>query len=71
MADFRGRIPNIQALANALSADYSHIHAVLRGDTRPGHILAKRIESATDGAIKRWELRPDIWEPPTEGQDAA
>jgi len=71
MTDFRGRVPKIQTLVDALSADYSHIHAVLRGDTRPGPALARRIEEATGGAIKRWELRPDLWEPPTNAQDAA
>lgn len=27
---------------------------------------ALQIESATNGVVKRWELRPDLWEPPPE-----
>ncbi|MBU2852924.1 transcriptional regulator [Acidithiobacillus ferriphilus] len=29
---------------------------------------AIRIEQATQGAVPRWELRPDLWERPTSPQ---
>lgn len=56
MYDFRPRVINITALNRLVGGDYSHLHAVLRGDARPSSALAKRIESATGGAIRAWEL---------------
>lgn len=45
---------------------YSKLHDILKGASRPGGPLAIRIEAATDGAIRRWELRPDLWEAPQD-----
>jgi len=61
MADFRPLIPNISRLAESLGCDYSHLHSVLKGGTRPGPQFAIRIEEATNGAIRRGDLRPDLW----------
>jgi len=52
MTDFRSSVPNISALARDLDADYSHLHGVLKGSIYPGRKLAKRIEAATNGAIR-------------------
>lgn len=39
---------------------------------RASHELARRIEQATDGAVSRTDLRPDIWPPEDqEARDAA
>jgi len=32
-----------------------------------GPKLAMGIEAATGGKISRWQLRPDLWEPPEAG----
>lgn len=64
MADLRDRIPNISKLVLELDRDYSHIHSILKGTGTCGAALAVNIEHATGGAIKRWELRPDLWDPP-------
>lgn len=59
MTDLRERVPNIRALTTLLGADYSHIHSVLKGAQHPSVPLAKRIESATGGAIRWWEFFPE------------
>jgi len=63
MTDLRARIPNIAALVRTLDCDYSYLHAVLKGATRPGPEMAIKIEHATDRAIRRSDLRPDLWPP--------
>lgn len=63
--DLRSRVPNIMALKRELGmGSYAKLHGILKGTFRPGVLLALRIETATNGAIKRWELRPDVWEAP-------
>lgn len=52
MADFRPLVPNIRALQRKLGCDYSHLFWVLKGEQYPSRSLAKRIESATGGAIR-------------------
>lgn len=56
MVDLRPRVQNISALARELGSDYSHLHAVLRGDDGCSKKLARRIEAATHGRIRAWEL---------------
>ena len=43
---------------------YPGIHEVVSGKRACGPKLAIRIEAATGGALRRWMLRPDLWEPP-------
>lgn len=38
---------------------------------RASRIMAIAIERATNGAVTRQELRPDIWEPGSVGRDAS
>lgn len=38
---------------------------------RPSRVMALAIERATDGAVTRQDLRPDIWPPEQEASDAA
>ena len=65
MRDLRKRIPNIQALADALGSDYSHIFYCLAGMRPDGRMiqpsvdLAKRIQVASNGAIKWTEFFED------------
>ena len=65
--DLRRRIPNIAQLQRELGLrSYSKFNQVLAGRVRAGGPLALRIEQATHGAIKCWELRPDLWKPPVK-----
>ena len=45
---------------------YAKLHAILKGTARAGVALAMRIEAETGGAIRRWELRPDVWDAPQD-----
>lgn len=47
----------------------STLYMIATGHKRPGHLLAQGIERATDGAVTRQDLRPDIW--PPEDQEAS
>lgn len=63
--DLRSRVPNIMALKRQLGmGSYAKLHGILKGSFRAGVKLAIRIEAETDGAIRRWELRPDVWDAP-------
>lgn len=65
--DLRRRVPNIMALKRKLGmSSYSRLHGILKGTSRAGVERAKQIEAETDGAIRRWELRPDVWDAPQE-----
>ena len=60
--DVRDRVSNIRQLQLALGLrSYARLHEVLKGQRQPSPRLALQIELATGGAIKRWELRPDLW----------
>lgn len=61
MTDLRPKVQNIAALARRLKADYSHLHAVLKGAQTAGPMFAIAIERETEGVIKRGDLRPDLW----------
>ncbi|MCL4525208.1 MAG: helix-turn-helix domain-containing protein [Gammaproteobacteria bacterium] len=55
-------------LARSLGVTPGMIYQWLSGRRRIGAETAVRIEQATQGAIPRWELRPDLWERPTSPQ---
>ena len=61
-------------LADATGADPQWLYQVAtawRGK-RASYALAQAIERATDGAVTRQDLRPDIWPPEEkEARDAA
>lgn len=62
--DLRSRIPSIRALQRQLGlGSYDKLRLVITGKRQAGPKLAMRIEEATNGAIRRWELRPDLWSP--------
>ncbi len=72
--DLRVRVPNIMELKRQLRmGSYSKLHSILKGEARSGVMLAMRIEEMTNGAIHRWELRPDVWDAPhiSSSSDAA
>lgn len=55
--DFRGRVSSIRALQIQLGlGSYDKLHRVLSGKRPCPRDLAIRIESATGGAIRAWEL---------------
>lgn len=63
--DLRPRVKNIRALQRELGLkSYTRLHEALAGKRQCGGPLAVRIEAATGGAIRRWELRPDLWDAP-------
>ena len=40
------------------------------GGTAPSPIKAVKIEEATNGAIPKWKLRPDLWDPSDSDTEA-
>ncbi|MGE0049446.1 MAG: YdaS family helix-turn-helix protein [Acidithiobacillus sp.] len=46
------------------------LYQIAIGFRRASPKTAIRIEQATSGEIPRWELRPDLWSPPKEGEAA-
>jgi len=56
----------IQALELRLGRHRHYLRRISSGDRMPSHIVALQIERITDGAVPRWELRPDIWKKPAK-----
>lgn len=56
------RFPTQVEFAKAIGVPQSRVSEVLRGQGRgiPAEWCPK-IESATDGDVRRWQLRPDLW----------
>lgn len=56
------------SLAKAIGVKQQHVWNWLNRDGKPAaeHVLA--IEAATDGAVTRYELRPDVFGPPPAAQ---
>jgi DNA-binding transcriptional regulator YdaS (Cro superfamily) len=52
-------------LARDLRITPGMVYQWLSGRRKIGANTAIRIEQATQGAVPRWELRPDLWERPT------
>ena len=52
-------------LARNLNVTPAMVYQWLSGRRRIGADTALRIEKATNGAVNRAELRPDLWERPT------
>lgn len=52
-------------LAETVGTSYDYLWQLATGwrGRRPSRITAFAIERATDGAVTRQELRPDIWPP--------
>jgi DNA-binding transcriptional regulator YdaS (Cro superfamily) len=59
----------VREVAKRANIAEAHIHVLLTGQRRrcPAS-AAVRIEAATDGAVARWMLRPDLWPPPESTQ---
>mgnify|MGYP000468095846 CR=1 FL=1 len=57
------------ALGQRVEASSQNIGRIVRGLRQASPALALRIERATDGAVTRQELRPDIY-PPDEVEEA-
>lgn len=49
--------------ARRAGTSLGHLWQLAGGHRRASPDLAKRLEAATDGAVTRSDLRPDIWEP--------
>ena len=65
MADIRPLLPfSIAELQRRLDRrSYSRLHGIVSGKTECPAELAPLIEKATDRAVKRSDLRPDLWPP--------
>lgn len=50
-------------LAAAAGVSQPAIHKAKKAE-RVSAELATKIEAATNGHVPRWQLRPDLWEPP-------
>jgi DNA-binding transcriptional regulator YdaS (Cro superfamily) len=66
LADFLARLDHaqIQALEKRLGRHRHYLHRISCGERKPSYTAALTIEEATNGAVRRWDLRPDIWWPP-------
>ena len=49
------------AFARMIGVSRGHVSAMISGIRRPSPLLAIRIECKTGGAIKREDLRPDLF----------
>lgn len=54
------------ALARLIGKKPAHVWMWLNRDKRVPAEMCKPIEMATSGQVKRHELRPDLFDPPTE-----
>lgn len=54
----------LKDLAAALGVTEAQLSRLELGKRLVTAEMAIRIETATEGAIARWKLRPDLWEPP-------
>lgn len=50
-----------KALAEAVGTNERYLWQIATGRRKASPALAKRIETATGGKVKKAELRPDIW----------
>ena len=57
----------LSAIARAAGTSLCHLRNICYGQKRAGPELAGRIERATAGALPRYRLRPDLWNPPSAG----
>ncbi|WP_227734584.1 YdaS family helix-turn-helix protein [Yersinia proxima] len=48
-------------LASLVSSSSGYLRLVFKGHKRASHSLAKKIEVATNGAVTKEQLRPDIY----------
>lgn len=55
---------DIQALEARLGRHRYYLRRISSGDRLPSYSASLAIEKLTDGAVPRWELRPDIWKRP-------
>jgi len=54
-------MPARQALAERAGTSYLHLRNVAFSGKSCGPALAVGIEAATEGAVRRWDLRPEDW----------
>lgn len=54
-------VPERKVLAALCETSVGFLQNVAYGYRACGAALASDIERATDGAVRRWELRPDDW----------
>lgn len=62
------------ALAKRLATSPQYLWQIATGwrDKRPSALFARKIEEATEGAVTRYELRPDVFGPaPDENEQKA
>ena len=55
------------ALADKTKLSQSGISWLLNEATQVSAEIAVKIEEATDGEVQRWQLRPDLFAPPSIG----
>jgi len=48
-------------LAHRAGTTFLHLRNVAFSGKSCGYELAVQLEAATDGAVRRWDLRPDDW----------
>jgi DNA-binding transcriptional regulator YdaS (Cro superfamily) len=61
------------ALAKRLATSPQYLWQIATGwrDKRPSALFARKIEEATEGAVTRYELRPDVFGPAPDEAKAA
>lgn len=58
----------VQALSLRLGRHRHYLRRISSGARKPSHVVALQIEQLTERKVRRWELRPDIWAPPTQSK---
>lgn len=62
----RGKPEGIdEILAEKAGTTPEYLWHIAKGNRKASPALAKRIEIATDGQVTRYDLRPDVFDPPT------
>ena len=50
-----------EKLSIAAGTTLAYFQQIMYGFRKPSHTLTKKLESASDGRISRYDLRPDIY----------
>jgi len=65
------RCPVLTEIAKRAECSVLTLYQISRSHQRPSAKLARRLDEASNGAVSRHELRPDIFDPPPPQQEAA
>lgn len=64
------KCPVFASIAEAAGCSSAVLYMIAKGHKRPSPDMAKKISAATQGAVGKHELRPDIFDAPIDSQAA-